>query len=260
MNIQISGWDIVLMIAVGLMGTLVAYIHDPGRKAFILLLPIPFSIANLSLGFNVDVTNVLALLVLYVFTQGVRIFYNIVKLNVVASIGISAAVYCALGIMLAKVVPKTELAFWIASALVLAVGLIIHYSIEEKAEPGYRTSLPVWKKVPIILIVVAFLVMIKLYLHGFMTLFPMVGVIAAYESRYSLGMTCRKIGSLMFVMLPMILAMHVAQIYCGFGIAVSLGIGWIVFLPLLFLFNQDIFRRNVTLDRNGEQLECGTSS
>jgi hypothetical protein len=93
-----------------------------------------------------------------------------------------------------------------------------------------------------------------------MTLFPMVGVIAAYESRYSLGMTCRKIGSLMFLSLAMIVVMHIAQTYCGVGIAASLGIGWIVFLPLLFLFNQGIFRRNVTLDRNGEQLECDTSS
>lgn len=103
MNIQISGWDVVLMIAVVLMGTLVAYIHDPGRKAFILLLPIPFSIANLSLGFNVDVTNVLALLVLYVFTQGVRILYNVVKLNIVVSIVISAAAYCAIGITLGRI-------------------------------------------------------------------------------------------------------------------------------------------------------------
>ena len=256
MNVQISGWDAILMIAVCLMGTLVAYVHDPGRKAFILLLPIPFSIANLSLGLKVDVSNVLALLVLYGFTQCVRILYNVVKLNIVVSIVISAAAYCAIGITLAKVVPKTEMTFWISSGIVLAVGLIIHFAISDSVEPGYRTSLPVWKKLPIIAMVVTVLVLIKLYLQGFMTIFPMVGVIATYESRYSLGMTCRKIGSLMFVMLPMIVVMHIAQTYCGFGIAPSIGIGWIVFLPLLFLFNRDILRQNVLLLLKAGRKEC----
>jgi hypothetical protein len=80
MDIRISIWDFVLFVAVVLMGAGVAYLHHPRLKAFVLMLPIPFSVANLSLGIRVNATHALGLIVLYVFWHTVR-FYQTVRLT-----------------------------------------------------------------------------------------------------------------------------------------------------------------------------------
>jgi hypothetical protein len=44
------------------MGTAVAYLHHPKWKALVLSLPIPFTLANLSLAQDVNATHVVGLL------------------------------------------------------------------------------------------------------------------------------------------------------------------------------------------------------
>lgn len=240
---HIGLWDILLLVVVSLMATAIAYIHNARVKALLLMLPIPFTFANLSLGSPVDVTNVLGCLVLYLFTQGVRILHVRLGVGIVAAIGISASMYCLIGWAIASTVPKTEQAFWIAAAGVLVVGLVLHFASEDVDEPGHRSALPIWQKLPVIAMVISVLVIIKTYLQGFMTLFPMVGVIAAYESRCSLATTCKKVGALMFTMLPMIMVMRITQRRFGLGIGPSLAFGWVTYLACLFPVAWDVWRK-----------------
>lgn len=251
-------WDGVLLVVVTLMGTALAYLHQPRFKAFVLMLPLPFSIANLSLGTPVDATHVLALLVLYAFMQGVRLLYRRAGLPILASIVSSAAAYCLIGWGVASVVPRTEAAFWICVAAVLAAAVVLQFSMRDREEPGHRSQLPVWQKLPIILAVVTLVVAIKLYLQGFMTLFPMVSVIGAYEARHSLWTIARKMGLLMFAMLPMLATMRVAQAHFHCSIAVSLGFGWIVYLTLLFLLTRDLWRQGAGVEDETLLAETGT--
>ena len=81
--------------------------------------------------------------------------------------------------------------------------------------------------------VVTFLVIIKKELRGFTTVFPMVGVIAAYEARYSLWTISRQIPVLVLMMIPMMITCRLYQGY--FGLGPALCFAWIVFLLLLFL-------------------------
>jgi hypothetical protein len=253
---NVNGWDILLFAVVVAMSSAIAYIHNPRMKAFVLLLPIPFSIANLSLGRPVDATNVMGILVLYLFTQGVRILHRVLGWSIVAAIATSSAAYSLIGAGLALVVPKSEAAFWISSVVVLAAGLVIHFAIPAVDEPGHRTSLPVWKKLPTIAATVAFVVAMKFYLQGFMTVFPMVTIIGLYESRHSLATTCRKVGSLMLIMLPMIVVMRIAQHHLHLGIGASLALGWVAFIAFLLPLNRDIWNRRVEPEDDSKEVRC----
>ncbi|MDI6775345.1 MAG: hypothetical protein QME60_08165 [Verrucomicrobiota bacterium] len=241
---RIGLWDVLLLVVVSLMATTIAYIHNARLKALMLMLPIPFSIANLSLGLEVDATNVLGLLVLYLFTQGVRILHSVAGVNIIAAIILPAVAYCLAGCGLAAAAPKTETMFWATSAAVLLIGVGIHFMFEDVDEPGHRSSLPVWQKLMAVMVVIGILVMIKARLQGFMTVFPMVGVIAAYETRHSLATTCRKVGELMFIMLPMMAVMRIGQRRFGFSIGQSLLFGWIALLACLFPLALDAWRKS----------------
>ena len=66
-----SGWDMLLVVAVSLQATALAYVPHPRWKAFLLTLPVPFTLASLSVGQPLDSTNVVALLLLLAYTYGV---------------------------------------------------------------------------------------------------------------------------------------------------------------------------------------------
>jgi hypothetical protein len=240
---HIGIWDVLLLVAVSLMATAIAYIHNARAKALLLMLPIPFSMATLSLGKPVDVTNVLGLLVLYAFAQATRLLHLRLRVRIVLAIGLAAVGYCLAGWGLAAVVPKSAAVFWGAAALVLATGIVVHVAFHDVDEPGHRSALPIWLKLPAVMLVVALLVCIKNSLQGFMTLFPMVTVVGLYESRHSLATTCRKVGALMFVMLPMLAVMRVAQARFGWGIGASLVAGWAVYLVCLFPVAHEVWRK-----------------
>jgi len=78
-------------------------------------------------------------------------------------------------------------------------------------------------------------------LQGFMTMFPMVGVVASYEARYSLGAVCRAIPDFMFAMVPMMAVVRLAQPQLGLGVALCAG--WLVFIPLLAPLIRDFWTK-----------------
>ena len=134
----------------------------------------------------------------------------------------------AIGALLAPVVPGNDLAFWLAVGAVIGLGLGLLRLIPERAEPNHRSPLPAWIKLPVIAGVILALVVIKNALQGFMTVFPFVGVVAAYEARSSLWTLGRQVPVMMST-LPLLMATcHLAQPRLGLG--PSLALGWVVFL------------------------------
>lgn len=219
------------MAVVAGMATSLAYIHNPRWKGFILLLPIPFSVALLSLDRRVDATNMTGLMMLFVYTHSVKIFHYNLKVPIIASIILSALIYCGGGTFLARFLPTSDLAFWVCSAFVLGAAAAFHLLLRDREEPGHRSPLPVPLKLVIITGVIFALVMMKSTLKGFMTIFPMVGVVASYEARHSLWTICRKIPIIMLTLGPMMIAMRLAQSSLNTGW--SLAIGWVVLLSLV---------------------------
>jgi hypothetical protein len=203
-----------------------------------LTLPIPFSIAVLAVGRRVDATNVLGLVLLLIFTHGVRLLHYNLRVPIVLSITISAACYCIVGSALARVVPGNSTAFWIAVVFALVLAVIFYrYSVDSEEE-GHRSPCPVWIKLPVVASVVIGLVIIKMSLHGFTTVFPMVGVIAAYEARKCLRTISRQIPVVMITMIPLMVVCRLAQ--PTLGPILALAIGWVVFLAALYPFTGDI--------------------
>jgi hypothetical protein len=85
-----------------------------------------------------------------------------------------------------------------------------------------------WIKFPIIALVVVGIVQIKRQLGGFTTMFPMVGVVAAYEARHSLWTNVRGISWVLVLMPPMMASIRLWQPHVGMPMALALS--WPVLL------------------------------
>ena len=241
--ISLGTWDIVLLIVVSGQATLLAYLDHPRWKALILVLPLTFTLAALAVGAPVNAANVVALNVLLAFTHAVRLLHDKARVPIVPAIVLSAAGYIAAGALLKSVIPATDLAFWIACVLTLGVAAATHHVFKRGVEPDHRSPLKPWVKFPMVAAVVFGLILIKRVLAGFTTMFPMVGIFAAYEGRTSLRAVCRSLPDFMFAMVPMLAAVRLAQPRLGLGPA--LAVGWAVFLPMLYPLIRDFWGRSV---------------
>ena len=96
-HMPFTSWDLLLIAAVSLQTLVLAYVYPPRWKALIWNLPIPFTMASLSLQRPIDATNVCGLLVLFVYAHGVRLLHVRFRVAIVLSIGASALTYVALG-------------------------------------------------------------------------------------------------------------------------------------------------------------------
>ena len=230
MNVNIGAWDLALVVAVSAQATVLAYLYDPQWKAVMVTLPIPFTVASLAVGDPVDATHVLALLILLVYAQAVRVLHHRARLPIIAAIAVAASGYCLAGWGIASIVPPTDLCFWITASCVMLVGTVTLCLLPYRHERGHRTPLPIWLKLPIIVCVVLVVVIIKEALRGFMALFPMVGVVAAYEARHSLWTIGRQIPVVMLTIAPMIAVCRLTQYRVGLG--GGLALGWIAFFVM----------------------------
>jgi hypothetical protein len=237
--IALGAWDVVLLVVVSLQATLLAYLDHPRWKALILALPIPFTLAALAVGAPVSATNVAALNVLLAFAHAVRLLHDKVRVPIVPSIALSAAGYVAAGALLKSVIPATDPAFWIACVLTLGVAAATHHVFKRGDEPDSHCPIKPWVKFPMVAAVVFGLILLKRFLAGFTTMFPMVGIFAAYEGRTSLRAVCRTLPDFMFAMVPMLAAVRLVQPRLGLGPA--LAVGWLVFLPMLYPLVRDFW-------------------
>lgn len=240
-GIHVSIYDLLLIVAVSGMGTVLAYLHDPRWKALMLTLPIPFSLAFLSLGKPMGVTNVTGLLVLLGFTYLVYVLHGRWRWPILIAIVCSAAGYIFASIGLGAILPNVPAAFWGSFAAAELLGWWLYLALPRRDEPGHRTPLPVWIKLPLMALVVVVLVVLKLRLQGFMTVFPMVGVIAAYEARKSLWANVRAIPVIMISMGLMMAAIWLMQHLLGWSRGVVLAVGWLILLSTMLPLTRDVW-------------------
>lgn len=239
--ISFGFWDIVLLVVVSAQATALSYFKDAKWKALILALPIPFTLAALAVGLPLNTTHVAALNLLLAYAHGVRLLHTGAGVPIIPAIAISAIGYCTAGALLRPVLPLTETAFWVACVLTFLIAAAAHVLYPKSNEPAHRTHLPVWIKFPLVAGVILALILMKRFLQGFMTTFPMVGVVASYESRNSLGAVCRTIPDFNIGMVPMMALVHLLQPNLGLGAA--LAAGWLVFLPMLWPLVKDFWGR-----------------
>jgi hypothetical protein len=230
----VTTWDVALVVAVTGMVAAMATLRTPRRKALVLAFPVPFTIASLALGRPLDATHVAALTLLFLYTLGVWALHHRLGAPLLAAIATSATGFVLVATALNDLLPRTESAFWGAIAATAAIGTALLVGLPVRDEPGERRELPLAVKLPIVLATVAFLVWVKGLMGGFMTLFPMVGVVASYENRFGLWSNVRQIPVVMVTMLPLMAASRLLD--GRFGLAASLAIGWVPFMVVLTPF------------------------
>ncbi|MBI4025595.1 MAG: hypothetical protein HY360_11490 [Verrucomicrobia bacterium] len=242
MSVHLGFWDALLLVVVSVQATVLAYLHHPRWKALVLTLPIPFTVATMAVGLPIDATNVCGLLLLLMFTHGVRILHQNLRAPVVPSIAAAAMGYCLLGWMLAGLLPVGDAAFWTACVATVLVAVTLLKTTAHREEPGHRSSLPVWIKLPIIMLVIGGLLLIKHGLRGFTTVFPMVTVVGLYEARHSLWTMSRQVPVIILGMVPMMIVCRLAQERMPQGAALALS--WVLFLAALGLLHLRLWHRN----------------
>ena len=230
-----SGWDWALLLSVATMGTVVAYLRNPEHKAFMLMLPVPFTFALLTVGQPLDATNVLAMLATFGYTAAVWALRVRWGVPIIPAIVISVASYALIGIGMAKLHPTGDLAFWSAAIVTWVASVALIRWLPYREEPHHRTPLPVWIKFPAIALAIFGLVQIKKQLGGFTTGFPMVGIVVAYEARHSLWTNVRRMPWILVIMVPMEISIRLLQPH--FGMPVALVLSWPVYLVGLWVFH-----------------------
>lgn len=228
--------DAALLFSVTAMGVAVAYLREPEHKATVLMLPVPFSLAMLSVGRPIDAANVLAIPSLFGYTLLVWLLHDRLRVPILAAITASAGCYCLAGMAIAQRGPTGGAAFWTATVATIAIGAVLVWRLPDREARPHRTPLPVWIKTPAVAAVIGGLIEIKHLLGGFTTMFPMVGVVASYESRHSLWTIVRRIAWLLVLMPPMMAAIRLLQPHVGTPTAVVLA--WPVFLTGLWLWHR----------------------
>lgn len=196
--------------------------------------PTTFTFATLSLGNKIDATNILGLILLFFFIQGIRILHQKINISIIPAIAIRIIGYCSIGSFIAQRIPSNDIFFWVSSFGTFILGIVLYKIIPYCQESGHRTELSIWLKIPIIISVIIFVVLIKKHLAGFITTFPMVGVITCYEARKSLWTVGRLVPILILSFVPVMVFIRFSQEAIGLGSAIVLGwlIFFCIFIPL----------------------------
>ena len=242
-------WDVALIAAAAGLSTLVAHLHSPKWKSIVMTLPIPYTISVMAVGRPVDATNVLGLMLLLVFINATRLFYCKLNVPIVVAIGLSSLLIGAAGTVANQLVPTTNGFFWLSCALALLLAAGVFTLMPRRDEKGHRGELPLRYKIPVILAVVTCLILGKKYLSGFMTVFPVVAMVTAYEGRKCLWTICRQIPVIIFCLLPMMMVSRLCQRELGVG--VSLVLAWVAFLIVFIGSTKMMWRDNASIERPG---------
>lgn len=232
-------WDVALILVATAQGLLVAYSHSPRLKAFFWGMPFPFTVAVLAGGQPVNATHVWGMVLLFLFFKFIYWLYRKLKLPISVAIFISFLAYCGVGSLIAPLIPKTSSFFWISELVVALLMAALFIFLPHQEEPGFKSDLPVVLKALIIAGVIFILLLLKKNLQGFMTVAPMLGVVAAYEVRHSLWTFNRKVPLFALNLLPLLavsrwLSPHV-------GLAWSLVGGWIAFLLVMIPIRWEVW-------------------
>lgn len=231
-----SGWDVALIVVVAAMSTAVAYLPKPKHKAWFLMMPVPFTLAVLSVNQPIDASNVLAILVLFGYALTVWALHARWQWPIVVAIAVAAVGDAAVSCAIKPFVPTGNVAFAVAAAVTFSLGVLLAWRLPRREEPHHRTQLPPYVKIPVIAAVVTGLITAKSYFGGFLTVFPMVGLVAAYECRRSLWTVVRAIPWNMITLTPALTAMRLTQ--GRWGLPVALVCFWVVQLIGLGIYHR----------------------
>lgn len=224
-----------MILAVAVMGTAVAYLKNPEHKAFLLMLPIPFTMAVMAVQKPVDATNVIGLSVTFGYMYLVWLFRMRFRIPIIFSIILAVSIYCLIGWSIARLHPSGDLVFWGAMIWSLGLSLLCIWRMPYRAEPHYRTPLPIWIKFPAIALVAYGICQLKQVLGGFVTVFPMVGLVASYEARHSLWTNARRLPWMLLTMIPF---MSVIRLLQGrIGELPALLLAWPVHIATLWVWH-----------------------
>lgn len=229
--IRFGAWDVALLVIVTAQAGAIAYLHQPRWKVLAMSLPLPFTLASMALGKPVGATHAAGIALLLAYVHGVRLLHRRARVPIVAAIVISALAYALIASAGARVLPTGPVAFWIAAGVAMATAITLHLTTSHHPEPGHRSPLPPWIKLPIIAAVICTLIASKQLLSGFMAVFPMLSIVTAYEARHSLWAVCRQLQVLVIAIIPMMATVHLAQDALGLGLAIM--VGWISLLVVL---------------------------
>ncbi len=228
---QLGLWDAALVGIVTLQAGFIAYLYRHKWKVLVFSLPIPFTVAALAVGKPVGTANAVGMLLFVGFIHGVRFLHYNGRVPIVPSIAICSIAYFAAGFVLHPHVPPGEIAFWSAMGAVVISAALLHSLTPHVVEPGHRTPLPVWIKMPVTAAILLFLVIVKSQLQGFVTTFPMIAIMTVYEARKSLWTVSKQLPVVLVVISIMIVACKLGQDRIGLG--ASLAIGWCAVLTFL---------------------------
>jgi hypothetical protein len=219
------------MVVVAAQVTAIAYLYHPKWKAIILTLPLPFTASTMAVGAGVDVYSVTALMLWSCFMLAVWLLYKRFNVHILLAVVAAALVYAASAFALRSVLPRTEAAFWVACAVGCGLALLLYRRMPYREELGQRANLPIWIKLPITLAIVACLVAVKGYMQGFITCFPIVGSMSAYEARTNLYTLCRQVPAIVITNIALMIPAHLLQ--SSIGLLPALLAGWAAFLLIL---------------------------
>ena len=226
-DLQLTHWDAVLILVVTVQSLALAYSESPRFKRLFLTLPFPFTVVILSVGRPIDGSNFVSMVVLFIYTQVCRLLHTRLNLPILPTIGIGVCFYGATGWMLSDLVPTGDLTFWVSCGVIVCIGFGLDRLLRNVPELPYRTTLPLKAKLPALLAISGLLVMIKNGLQGFAGFFPLVSVIAAYETRTTMWTLARPVPVLMMTITPMLIVARLVQPHYGLG--AGMAAGWVVF-------------------------------
>jgi hypothetical protein len=237
----VTVWDWALIFCVAVMGTFVAYLKNPEHKAFMIMLPFPFTMAVMAVGHPVDASNVIGLCSMFGYTFLVWYFRMRWRLPIILAIVLAVLLFSIAGVTIAQLQPTGNGVFWWSLAGSLLLACVCIWRMPYRVEPHYRTPLPIWIKFPAIVLVVAGVCAIKKYIGGFTTVFPMVGLVASYESRNSLWTNVRRIPWVIITMAPFFVVIRVLQ--GRFGELNAMLMAWPVFVFSLWIWHTQYSKR-----------------
>lgn len=230
-SLQPGLMDIAFLLIMTAQATAIAYLHQPRWKFAVFSLPLPFTFASLSLGRPIGITHMAGVLLIPAFVYGVTALHYRARVPIVAAIILAAGGYVAVGATLAPVLPDTDLPFALTAGAALVLGLVLLISSRRHHEPGHRSPMAAWAKVPIVAGIVVGLVLSKHVLGGFMALYPIMGTITAYEARHSLRSFCRQVPNIVLAFVGMLVTIRLIQ--GAINLPAAIAVGWVAYLGVL---------------------------
>jgi hypothetical protein len=236
--------DLALVLVVTGMATAMAYVHSPRAKSVIFCLPLPFTAAVISSGQAVDLTHLVGLVLVLAFPWLVWLLHVRLGVNIIVADLAAVGAFLGLGFLFARVLPAggpTEaLAFWAGEAAIALLSAAM-LALPHRTEPGHRSVLPVYLKVPAVMSIVLGVILIKEPLRGFMPFFPYVTIFAVYESRRSLYTLASRMPVMGLGSIPFLAVVRLLQ--PAHGYALALLCGWACYVPIALLLDQLYARR-----------------